>query len=465
MVKRIGEVNQVDVGLAGSIYLACLATAVSKKAEIDLLSHREPLNIFTVSVLDSGNRKSTTVSSMTAPLYEYQRLRQEELKEDIRVAANANKIREQRLAKAQRDAANLAKADDRRIAEIEAANILRDMDENPVPKLPVFLADDITPEKLADLMADNGERIAIISPEGTIFGIAAGRYNDSKGGNFDIFLKSHAGDACSIHRIGREAKTMQSPSLVMCLAVQSDVIAEIGANRQFRGRGLLARFLYTLCPSQIGNRKRQISFIPDTLLKAYRAHLFALLDIPRTDTRIQLSFEGQRVWDEFYWDIEQSMRDGGCLAYLRDWGSKLPGAVARIAGLLHLAENGARALEMPISVSCVTASCVLGAYYKDHALAVFGLMETDPATEAAKKVLAYLKRVGARSFQGRDVIWHTNLKKMTEVEPGLRSLVERGYIREMERVPSTGGRPKAQSYAVNPGVLLLETRNESNKRP
>ncbi len=127
----------------------------------------------------------------------------------------------------------------------------------------------------------------------------AGRYND-KGGNFDLYLKAHSGDPWSSHRVGRESKAMQSPSLSMCLAVQPDVIVEIGKNGQFRGRGLLARFLFQKGKPQAGYRERQVKLIPESLLNQYHDHIFSLLDIPLINNTVALSPDGQELWNEFY---------------------------------------------------------------------------------------------------------------------------------------------------------------------
>lgn len=45
-----------------------------------------------------------------------------------------------------------------------------------VPVLPRLVADDVTPEAAASLLADHGGRLAIISAEGGIFDTMAGRY-------------------------------------------------------------------------------------------------------------------------------------------------------------------------------------------------------------------------------------------------------------------------------------------------
>ncbi len=254
---------------------------------------------------------------------------------------------------------------------------------------PIFVVDDVTSEALFKVMSENNERMSVISAEGGIFGIMAGRYNTSGNGNFDVYLKGHAGDHCSNHRIGRKSQSMDSPSLTISLTVQRDVIKEIGNNKQFRGRGLLARFLYCNCMHQAGYRKRQNDTIPEALMQEYRNHILELMEIPLSLHELKLSSDAQDVWDAFYNYIETDMQVGKQMASIKDWGSKLPGAVARIAGLLHCAEYGQQATEKPISVNIVNASATIGAYYRENAFATFGLMREDPQIESAKKVLEY----------------------------------------------------------------------------
>jgi hypothetical protein len=70
-------------------------------------------------------------------------------------------------------------------------------------KAPRVWTEDVTPEKLGTLMAENRQCMAVLSAEGGIFGIMAGRY--SKGApNIDIFLKGHAGEPVRVDRGSRE---------------------------------------------------------------------------------------------------------------------------------------------------------------------------------------------------------------------------------------------------------------------
>ncbi len=304
-------------------------------------------------------------------------------------------------------------------------------------------------------MADNKERLSIISAEGGIFGTMAGRYSD-KTGNIDIYLKGHAGDPWSCHRVGRNSKTMESPTLTMCLAIQPDVIREIGRNRQFKGRGLLARFLYSSNASKVGYRTRQTEKIPDSLRTEYNQHIKELMDIQIELHTFKLTPEAQALWDEFYNDVEKEMRVSKSLDSMKEWGSKLAGAVARIAGLLHCAEYGKDAFEKDISVGIVGASCAIGGYFKEHALATFGLMQEDQKLEFAKKILEYVQTHESATFKGRDVLRNKSaLKSMDDVKQGLEVLTERGYIRETLSNYEGFGRPESATYEINPKIKKL----------
>jgi hypothetical protein len=421
MVERVARVNQVDTGLPASIYLAALSTCLSKKATVNLITHKEPVNVYTCPISGSGERKSSTLSLMTKPIYEYQEINKLGIQKDI----------------------------------VEAGDGYKGSNDKEI-KGPVYVVDDITTEYLGKVMAENNERMSVISSEGGLFGIMAGRYNENGGTNFDMYLKGHSGDPWSSGRISRGAQSMDSPSLTMCLTVQSDVIREIGKNKRFKGRGLLARFFYCLCKSQVGYRKRQREKVPETLLNKYRKHIFELMEIPLELQELKLTPEAQDVWDEFYNDIENDMRPGKQLAAITDWGSKLPGGVARIAGLLNYAMYGKDAISKPISANIVNSSAAIGVYYREHALATFDLMRELPEIESAKKILDYLIIRKPDSFKGRDVLRNKNaFKSMEEITPGLKLLVERNYIREKVKSAHVNGRPVATIYEVNPKVQTL----------
>jgi hydrogenase maturation factor len=178
---------------------------------------------------------------------------------------------------------------------------------------------------------------------------------------------------------------MESPALTMCLAVQKEVIKSIGKNKSFRGRGLLARFLYSVGSPKVGYRTRQTKTIRSSVQYRYNVYIKKLMRIPKYPRLLNLSKKAQSKWDDFYNDIERQMKQGGSLQYIQGWASKLPGAVARIAGLLHCVQYAEKAPNKDVSVNIVNGAIQLGDYFRSHALYAFGLMDENQKNSGRQK--------------------------------------------------------------------------------
>lgn len=450
MVTAIADVAQVDAGLPGSLYLGILSAACH--FNINLVSHKEKSNLYLNVIAYPGERKSVVESILSKPVYEFQREREAEMSETIRAAMTKKKLLDSRLQHILKQAAS--EEDPKKMGKLkEEVNLLStELQNNPIPTEPTYILDDVTTEKLGLLMSQNEERMAIISSEAGIFQLIAGYYSE-KDANIDLYLKSFSGDPWSCQRIGRGMLRMEHPTITISVCSQPEVLAGLGRNKNFRGRGLLARFLYVVCRQQAGYRQRQVKFIPDAQIQQYRNHVFKLMKMP-IGSELKFSNDAQAVWDEFYNDVEMEMRPHGSLETIKDWGSKLPGMVARIAGLLHGA--GGYAVDKSIGVSTIDAAAVLGGYFTEHTLAAFSIMGENKDIKSAKKILEYIQREKPGKFKGRDVLRHASFPSMSDIEPGLKILQERGYIREVGGEYSGKGRPAAVSYVINPKLNIGE---------
>lgn len=451
MVATLVDSCQVDAGLPGSMVLAVLSTAIGARVRVILDSHSEQGNLYLLSVLDSGNRKSEVKSQLAAPLSIFQKAQQESMAPVIREAENKQRILQKRLDKLEKKAAGKDNPEEREILYRECNDLLKEIEEKPISAKPTYLVDDITLEKLGGIMCDNEERGAVLSAEGGIFKLIGGLYSNGHS-NIDLILKAHTGDAWSSDRVSRDSQSMMHPALTLGLAVQPNVLEEIGRNPEFRGRGLSARFLYAWCQSKAGYRTLQAAPVSALLTGAYHRLIISLMEIGGTH-ELRLTPEAQAIWNEFYADVELLLRPGANLQHLVDWGSKLPGAVARIAGLLHFAENGPDGIGQPISFHSMRNACVMGGYFTEHAKAAFGIMKEDVRLTVARKILSYIKRCRLERLKARSLFDHTSCTCMDEIIPGITILIERGYLREVKRAAITGrGRPESSTYEVNPKV-------------
>ena len=92
-----------------------------------------------------------------------------------------------------------------------------------IPNLPKLWAQDVTPEKLGALMVENAEAMSLISDEGGLFDILAGRYSNGVP-NLDLFLQSHAGAPVRVDRNSRASVVLESPALTLILSPQPEVL-------------------------------------------------------------------------------------------------------------------------------------------------------------------------------------------------------------------------------------------------
>jgi len=453
IVNSIVEVVQVDPSIPGSILLSILSMALGKKIIVNLVSHEEPVNLYLCSVAGSGERKSPTVKILTAPITKYQKELQEQFKVEDSKTKNEISNYKKQIKELEKNDSNLDNNDGLNLTSQKINTLKQKISDTPLLLKPTLLADDITPEALGILMANNNELMSIISPEGGgLFGILAGIYSD-KGCNIDLFLKAHSGEYWSVHRVNRQSQSMDYPILTLGLTVQPIVLDEIKMNRQFNGRGLLSRFLYSYCKPKTGYRKRQNKPIPEDIINKYEQRVSELVKIPlsKNPEELKLSEEAQKTWNDFYDENEISMQLGNSFNLLQDWGSKLPGTAARIAGLLHYAKKKNTIIDTIIPNETVEKAITIAKYYRDHAYYVFGILGSVTTITVAEKILEYIDECEPESFKVRDLIRHKNyLKNTDQINPGIELLINKRILKKIETSTNTGGRPEANTYLVNP---------------
>ena len=166
-------------------------------------------------------------------------------------------------------------------AEAELFELEEELDNLEEMKTVRFFADDCSSEALTSLLANNGGVFSVISTEGGIFDIMAGRYSNKA--NIDVWLKGHCGDAIRVDRLGREPEYIPHPALSAILSIQPSVLDEIMSNTTMTGRGLIARFLYASPPSRIGSRVFCAPPVPADIAKAYKDLVYSLMAIPRSE--------------------------------------------------------------------------------------------------------------------------------------------------------------------------------------
>ncbi|MCY8233895.1 YfjI family protein [Priestia endophytica] len=450
----MAESTQTPIDAPGMATIAVLSTALAKKFCVRLTGEwSESLNTYSILALPPGNRKSSVFKALQEPITAFEKEERERLA--MKISEQKVKLRAKQKRVDQLEKEYAKNGDKSTLNEIYA--LTNEMEEEDILSIPRFITEDVTPEKLADLMAENNEKMSLLSAEGGgIFSIMAGRYASDGKANLEMFLKGFSGDYCAIDRIGRETKVLEEPALTIGLFLQPHVVYSVPSS--FQERGLMPRFLYSFPKSLVGYRKITPPSINEEVKKQYRLNIKKLLRIDVNESvQLTLTSDAIQAEENFRTEIETMFLEGGELAEMKEWGSKLAGQIIRVAGLLHVAEQAEtlqldspnpKEITREINKDTFMKTRNLSGYFIEHAKAAYGSMGADKGLQDAKYLLGVIRRQDKPTIAYRDIQLLTNKRFSTasELQDSFRELEERGFVYQRKEGRKT-------FYDVNPFIL------------
>lgn len=481
-VSALSEATQTPPDLAGMLAVTACAAACAKRLVVEVKpGYREPVNLFTAVILPPGERKSSVMSEITAPLKEWENKAQAAAAPAIARAAQQYALSQKRLDNINNLAAKEKNKNESDRLEMEALDMAERHAKLRLLSEPRILADDATPEALGSLLSAYGGRMAIFSAEGGVFTMMAGKYADSP--SLDVYLKAHAGDEIRVDRKGRPSEHITDPALTLGLAVQPSILQTLAEQPMLRGTGLIARFAYALPPSKLGYRAKvaQVQPVPDSVRAGYATVLRQMLVLQEQTKPLvfKLTPGAYSLWSEFADWVEPRLAEFGEFQSIRDWAGKLPGLIARIAGVFRIIRifSFRYPFEDPsilnIDEESMGSAIALGRYLIPHAQAAISSMRTDERTDGAKQILACISRHDWKSFSRSEL--HQMLRRSERFTDGdnliapLGLLMQRNFIREATQPDEVKpGRKPSPRYEVNPQwagrpTTAFYPKNPSNK--
>ena len=455
---------QVPSALVVATIVSVLSTALARKVVIGPYpddDYIEPVNVWTLGVAESGERKSQILSRCKRPLVYWEKETNRKEKAEIEENTSIRSIGRKRAEKLEGDAVKEDDPERRDALAKEAAELKAALpDERFATQI---FTGDATPEAAQELLVKGGGKMAFLSDESGLLQVMAGVYS---GGDavLDVFLQGYSGNDVRVNRRCRSAM-IERPAITLGLSIQPAILGDFpqAAKRKFRASGLFARFFPVYPLSNIGRRNvRKRVLIADELQAAYDRAVMDLLDIELIEGkeyRLELDTQARELWLGFAEDMEKGQADGGEYRDLRDWIAKLPGGALRLAGLFHLAEHGNQGLIQPVSFPTMASAVGLAMRLIDHARAVFGLVGADKATDDAKAVWAWIVENQMTGFFRSDAHkrFHTKFGKVEVLVEVLDVLKGRELIHGPFKTKQGKGNRPSHGYTVNPTALELAT--------
>lgn len=488
-VGAVANFVQAPVDAAAMIALSVLAVAIQRRFDVEIYpGYVEPLCLYTITALPSGARKSPVFKKMAEPVQAYEK----QLRKEMATVIAERKVHIEYLKDQytnERKRIKTGNADTQsRLVEIQQG-----LDETKELFPPALIKQDITAEKLIEVLSQNQNRIGILSSESNILDIASGLYADKKT-NVDIYLKGFDCEYYAYDRKNGGSTYLISPAISIGLMVQNDKLKNVLSNRSLNGQGLFARFLYAMPDSLAGKMTPRGPRIPCEVEATYHSMVTLLLNrkpVTHGESKIDLtelilnevrgkyseedepaqtlrfSQEAGEVYDRLSMKVQPYLKDDSYLTSdLRSWMSKLVGRVMRIAGLLHMAEHADQE-ELPeeVAASTVEAAARLEEYFFSHALKAFGQASEGVHVEKQKYILQALVTAQGNNpiikWFTRTNIWNLlkrkGYAKVSYMDRDLQELVERGYLL-VDHVERYGMGRNSTMYGLNPKAIELLNR-------
>jgi hypothetical protein len=390
------------------------------------------LSLYCVGVARPSERKSAIHTAMTAPLYGWERQYNARNADAVRERAHDRSSLQGRI-KAFEQARNRAKTSsdlthwDRQILALK-----KELDGSPELVPLQLTVDDITAEQLVVVLQRQRNCIALLSDEaGTFQNTLLGRYDSTGRADLDIWLKGYDGGRVAVERKKENSLLIvERPRVTLGLFAQTGMLRDMATERSLNQRGLIARVCFVRAESRVGRRKFVTSDPIVDFERRYTDVLGAILDMPVSDSALELDFQALLLWTEYHDRIETELRGG--LAEIEELAGKHPARAARIAAIWHLVRHGSRAFERKIDATSMGTAIEVADWLLGHQLAI---AEWLYGQSEARRVLGWAKRKRVQETTVRKIVQALHNPRESsrvtsiEIRAGLDELVSKGWAR------------------------------------
>jgi len=399
--QAIADVIQCPVVCAANSVLSVASLAAQGTADVMLpigQGKRAPLSLFVLTVLDSGERKTSADSMALKPV----RIFEHELAEYEAAERQSYSVKQIAYEAALGQLKSKLKGDR---AALEAA--LHDLGPAPQPPLISVIApsSDPTFEGLYRIFQQGRPSVAVLCDDaGSFLGGHSFKAEQKQATTANL---CRAWDGAKLERIrgGDGVTVLYDRRLATHFMVQTGVSAAFLSDPQFADQGLLARFLISAPEGRMGTRFRddaeyqKMAYAAAQDLDDYNNAISRLLRQPirwknEHDRAVGVEFnilgldvDARSLYVGFVNAIERELTRSGSLYTVRAFASKLPEHAARIAGVLTLLDDPEAG---SVSAEMLANGIDLGKYYLAEALRLSAVGMVNPDLHRAEQLRKWL---------------------------------------------------------------------------
>ena len=435
LIKSIAHYLSVPVEAVCPALIAAILIACRGKFKILVKSgYLELLTEYFIIIQHSGENKSAIVAFFRSVIDEYFA--------DLQAEYDKNSTNNELISEAYKKSKNKLMKDLTKEIDIENSSeinnqitkvidTVRRLEEEMPKKLyrPTPFSDTPTLKKLAEIMSQQNEFIAIFEAEAGIWKHRVRSNEDT------ILLKAYTMEPFSNETSTNGSVIMESPTLVICSYIQPAVAEKLFSKEDLHDDGLLPRILSVFIPRNKNVKNANPVDVPTDLIKMYEDKIKSILqytfsgnndDDKRQIYTLNLTQDAYAVFVDYKQKINLQMHDKkfkNCEAF----ASKLAGHAVRLAGAVHFLQHD-KPWEKSIDSSAMAAGIAIADFFAVHAKSFFD-NERIESIKYANKILDKIKakRIGPL-FSQRDAqraVGHCNA---TQISSGLNLLEQNHFL-------------------------------------
>lgn len=443
MVREASRVAQVPEALAAMVMLTAISTAVGQGLRAILLPGKiTGANIYSLAVARSGIGKSSAAEPILAPLNDIQLFRLEQWQREMQPRLDSKKdILADEVKRLIQSAKKLAGAEQRQQLEsalTEKKAALQEVEDALVA--PRLICEDVTSQKLALLLQQNEETLALISTDaGEVVNNLLGRYNKLERSDDSLLVKAYTGEQCVVDRMGRGLVLLKHPCMTVLLMIQPDKLASLMQSRQLKEGGFLARCLIAQVDGELTHLEPGVREIAPAVRLNYTKHLTELTNAFRLGKQrhvIQATPEAQQILVDYANEVTDQREGGSPLridSFLARWAEQ----AGRLTVVLHGAKWGTAAATQAVDADTARAGVALARWFGRQQKLVLDAGEDDIRAQILTGVQNLAKQK-PEGFTARDVYRARICDSADEAKRYLKVFVAKGLLLDTER--QTGGR-------------------------
>jgi Protein of unknown function (DUF3987) len=430
MAKEVCATERVPESLVGCCALGILSASIGAGLQVQSATNRITRgNLYILATAESGSGKSETFRHMAKPFQQFEIERVKTWREQDR----ADIVTRRTLVEV--DIKELKKKYAKESGDITAELKAYELEMEELQKRlhePLLSCEDITTEKLADLLSKNDEQLASLSSDAlSIVNILLGRYNKLDRTDEGLYLKAYSGDPCRIDRMSRDAVSLESPCVTALWLTQPDKLQSLLDERSLNEGGLIPRILacHTNCePREIGKNPPSISI---SVEKAYAGLIYSLLTnyrLAHERFTIVPTPEALEALNDHHDAIVKRRR--GELRDVTSYAARWNEQAWRITVCLHAGTDGSQAHEQPVALETAERAIALADWFAQEQLRILnaGRMERKAARLKKLKELIIQRYNGTATL--RDLDKSNNLKQdevreLTSMFPDILAIEKR----------------------------------------